>query len=97
MEFNELIAEFATRHNVTNLTAIDNAAAALRRAPRNPRSLVGGEAPLPVRATARDVLKPHPLVGGEAPLPVRAAARDVLKPLPLVAFLTAFTWLSAVC
>lgn len=27
MEFNELIADFATRHNVENLTAIDNAAA----------------------------------------------------------------------
>jgi len=27
MEFNELIADFATRHNVANLTAIDNAAA----------------------------------------------------------------------
>ena len=84
MEFNELIAGFATRHNVTNLAAIDNVAAALRRTPRNPHPLVGGEAPLPVRATARDVLKPHPLVGGEAPLPVRAAARDVLKSLPVV-------------
>ena len=53
MEFNELIAEFATRHNVTNLTAIDNAAAALRRTPRNPLPVVCGEAPLPVCATAR--------------------------------------------
>ena len=73
MEFNELIAGFATRHNVTNLTAIDNAASALRRTPRNP---------LPVRATARDVLKPHPLVGGEAPLPVRAAAVRRRTPSP---------------